>query len=108
MLRSRTIKEMSPPALLVGPTRWARKAGAEDLGGAAVGFAHPCGVDAQGGGASTAVAEAASDGPQVNTGADEFGCRVVAQGMQVTVDPDPGTHPGVAVADRVGAARPVV
>jgi hypothetical protein len=58
-----------------------RHSRSEYLGGLGftVGGGDPGGVDAQGGGASTAVAEVAGDGTEVDAGRQEFGGGVVAQ-----------------------------
>ena len=84
---------------------WAVEAAAEDFGGAAVGFAYPGGVDAQGGGSASAVAEVAGDGTQVDAGGQQLGGGVVAQGVQVAGDAEFGAHVHVAVADRGGVER---
>jgi len=80
--------------------------GAEYLGCTLVGGCNPGGVDAQGGGASAAVAESAGDGGQVYTGAEQFGGAVVAQRVQMGGDALLHGHGGVPVGHPVRIPRP--
>jgi hypothetical protein len=75
--------------------------GREEVRGALVGRPRPAGIDAQGRGATIAVAESAGGGAQVHAGGQELGGVEVAQVLQRLRDTDLLGHPPVGVGEVV-------